>query len=74
MNRVLQEPLLHFLVLGALLFVGYGLLNRGDAPQGGRIMVMQGTIDHLRASFSRVSQRPPSPAELDGLIQDYIRE
>jgi hypothetical protein len=74
MKRLLKEPLLHFLVLGALLFVGYGLLNRGDEPEPGRIVVTQGRIENLRATFSRVWQRPPSPAELDALINDYIRE
>ena len=62
MKRLLKEPLLHFLVLGALLFVGYGLLNRGDEPEPGRIVVTQGKIENLRATFSRVWQRPPSPA------------
>jgi len=74
MKRLLNEPLLHFLVPGALLFGGFGLLNRGDEPQAGRIVVTQGKIENLQASFSRVWQRPASPAELDGLVQDYLRE
>lgn len=74
MKRLLKEPLLHFLVLGALLFVGYGLMNRRDAPEAEGIVVAQGKIENLRASFIRVWQRPPSSIELDGLIQDYIRE
>ena len=71
---ILKEPLVHFLVVGALLFACYGLLNRGSEPAPGRIVVTQGKIENLRASFSRVWQRPPSPAELDGLVQDNIRE
>ena len=74
MKRLLKEPLLHFLVLGALLFVGYDLMDRDGNPAAGRIVVTQGKIENLRASFSRVWQRPPSPSELDGLIRDYIRE
>jgi hypothetical protein len=74
MKRLLKEPLAHFLVLGALLFAGYGVLNRNGEPAPGRIVVTQGKIENLRASFSRVWQRPPSAAELDGLIQDNIRE
>jgi hypothetical protein len=74
MKRVLSEPLLHFLVLGALLFVGYGLTHRDDAPEAGHIVVTQGKIASLRASFTRVRQRPPSPSELEGLLQDSIRE
>jgi hypothetical protein len=74
MKRLLKEPLVHFLVLGALLFAGYGLLNRRDEPAPGRIVVTPGRVENLRASFSRTWQRPPSSAELDELVQDYIRE
>ncbi len=74
MKRLLKEPLLHFLLLGAVLFAAYAVLPRGGAGDLGRIVVTQGKIENLRASFSRVWQRPPSPAELDGLVQDYIRD
>ncbi len=74
MKRIVREPLVHFLVLGALLFAGYGLLNRGGEPAPGRIVVTQGKIENLRDSFSRIWQRPPTAAELDGLVQDNIRE
>lgn len=73
-NRLLKEPLLHFVLLGALLFVAYGLLNRSDQPEAGQIVVTRGKIENLRDSFSRVWQRPPTSTELNGLIQDYIRE
>ena len=74
MKRLLKEPLLHFLLLGTALFFVFAILDRPDGLQGGKIVVTAGKIEHLRASFSRVWQRPSSSAELDGLIQDYIRE
>jgi len=74
MKKFLREPLLHFLLLGAVLFAAYGVLSRGGASEAGRIVVTPGKIENLQASFSRVWQRPASPAELDGLVQDYIRE
>lgn len=74
MKQLLKEPLLHFLLLGVLIFVGYGVLNSHDKPESGLIVVSQGIIENLRASFTRVWQRPPSSTELDRLIQDYIRE
>jgi PPIC-type PPIASE domain len=74
MRKLFKEPLIHFLVLGALMFAGYAWLHRGGQPQAGRIMVTQGQIDNLRVTFSRVWQRPPTPSELEGLIQDTIRE
>lgn len=74
MRKLLKEPLLHFIVLGALLFGVYAWMNRGVQPQAGQIVVMQGQIKNLRVSFNRIWQRPPTPSEMDGLIRDFIRE
>jgi hypothetical protein len=72
-RKLLKEPLVHFLVAGALLFAAYAWVNGGD-PEPGRIVVTQGKIENLRASFGRVWQRPPTSSEMDGLIRDAIRE
>ena len=74
MKRLLKEPLVHFLVLGALLFAGYGMLNRNGAPAPGRIVVSQGQLASMREAFIRTWQRPPTREEWDGLIQDRVRE
>jgi hypothetical protein len=73
-KRLLTEPLLHFLLLGTAVFVVFAILDRPDSLKAGNIVVTAGKIEHLRASFTRVWQRPPSVDELDGLIQDYVRE
>ena len=67
MRRLLREPLLHFLALGALLFALYGELNRGalEAPERDR----RGPRRASRAwaaQFERVWQRPPTGEELRG--------
>jgi hypothetical protein len=75
MKKFFKEPLLHFLFLGAILFVAYSMMQtpgRGDEP--GEIVVTQGQIEHLAASFARTWQRPPSGEELAGLVRDRIRE
>jgi len=73
-KHFLREPLLHFLFLGAAIFVVHGLVsqNLSSAPQD--IVVTSGKIENLAATFARTWQRPPTQAELDGLIQDYVRE
>jgi len=73
-KRLLQEPLVHFLVLGALIFAGYGLLNRNQAPAAGRIVVSQGQLASMGEAFLRTRQRPPTPEEWEGLIRDRVRE
>jgi hypothetical protein len=74
-KRILKEPLLHFLLLGAALFTAYGLMSRpgsNDAP--GKIVVTTGHIEHLAAGFAKTWQRPPTEAEIKGLIDDWVRE
>lgn len=74
MKRLLGEPLLHFLLLGAAIFVVYRLTTN-DADTGPEaIVVTQGRIASLAEGFSRTWQRPPTPDELDGLVRDYLRE
>ena len=73
MKRLLHEPLLHFLLLGAALFVAFGLMSRGG-EEPAKIVVTPGQIESMAAGFTKVWQRAPTAAELEGLIQDYIRE
>lgn len=75
MKRFLHEPLFHFLLLGALLFGAYAVLNDGnDAAEAGVITITEGDIDWLIAAWSRQWRRPPTETELRGLIDDRVRE
>ena len=73
MKRILQEPLLHFLLLGALLFLVYGLVT-GPIRGPEEIVVTRGRIEHLAASFTAIWQRKPTETELKGLVDDWVRE
>jgi hypothetical protein len=73
MLRLLREPLLHFLVLGAALFLVFGLTRETDQPGERRIVVTAGQVEQLAAQFSRTWLRPPTPSELDGLVERYVR-
>src|SRR5262245_50464444 len=73
MRRLIREPLLHFLALGALLFALYGWIHRGAAAPG-EIVVTRGQVDALRTQFSRTWQREPTQQELQGLIDGWVRD
>jgi PPIC-type PPIASE domain len=73
MRRLFHEPLLHFLLLGALLFAVYGRLH-GTAETPSEIVVDANRVASLTAQFERTWQRPPTPGELEGLIQSFVRE
>ncbi len=75
--KILREPLIHFLVTGAALFILFSSVNRGQSGSGAadtEIVVSEGRIHSITQKFTKVWQRPPTNRELEGLIQAYIRE
>jgi len=74
LKSALREPLLHFLALGAALFLYFHWSGGGSGPTSSRIVLTAGQIEHLAAGFAKTWQRPPTEHELKGLIDDWIRE
>ncbi len=72
--RLLREPLLQFLALGAILFALYGLVGKRSAEAPDKIVVSASRISNLGDGFARTWRRPPTEQELQGLIEDYIRD
>jgi hypothetical protein len=72
--KILREPLLHFILLGAAIFAVYGFISRHRTDKPGEIVVTQGTLENIITGFTRTWQRPPTEEELRGQIRDYIRE
>jgi hypothetical protein len=72
-RRLIREPLVHFVFLGTLLFL-YFHWEGGTGPGSNRIVITSGEVDHLAAGFVRMWQRQPTQAELDGIIDDYVKE
>jgi len=75
MKKWLNEPLLHFLVVGALLFGLYSHLNPVEEKLADNVIVISaGDINRLSASWAQRWDRPPTEDELKGLIDAYVRE
>ena len=70
---MLREPLLHFVVLGGLLFLLFGLTRTPGQDDARQIHVTAAQVKQLAAQFSRTWMRPPTDAELAGLIERHIR-
>jgi hypothetical protein len=74
MTRLLREPLLHFLLVGAMLFGAYGWLQGGLLNAPTEIVVSRGQVRSLQLQFERVWQRPATSNELQGLIDGWVKE
>jgi hypothetical protein len=73
-RRWLREPLVHFLILGLLLFGLFDIVKGSGSAAKNKIVVTSGTVRSLEEYFKRTWQRTPTRQELDSLIQDYIKE
>ncbi len=69
-----HEPLTHFLLIGAALFLLFGLQNGGFNDEAKRIVFTQADIDRLGTLWEKKRRRPPTQIELEGLIELRIRE
>ena len=74
MKKLLKDPLLHFLLIGAALFLVFGLIKSPAGIYENRIIITSGDIEALQANFARTWQRPPTESEVSGLIEDRVRD
>jgi len=79
-GKIFREPLIHFLVIGAGLFLLFGWrggpssLPAGQTgPPSAKIIVTQDDIDQTIATFTKTWQRPPTEEEANGLVEDLVR-
>jgi len=75
-KRWLREPLVHFLLIGLVLFAVYGVLNPGPGQGGSlnQIVLTEDDLQQLQIGFTAQWQRPPSPEELARLVNSKVRE
>lgn len=73
-QRLLREPLLHFLFLGGLIFVLYTAVSDPVPAPTNTIVIGPERIEQLSKSYEAVWRHPPSADELNGIIDDAIRE
>jgi hypothetical protein len=74
LRKILREPLLHFLLLGAGLFVLFSLVGKPTEERPDQIVVSAAKVENLAELFRRTWRRPPTQQELDGLIADHVKE
>lgn len=77
MIRVLKEPLVHFLLIGAALFGAYAWIRTPENPPANKttkIQITAGDARWLVENWTTQWRRPPTRDELRGLIVDYLNE
>lgn len=68
----INEPFVHFLVLGALIFAAYALFNPSTVER--RIVVSAADVARLRELAVRQWGRAPDARQMNELVQSFVRE
>lgn len=73
-KKLLREPLFHFLLLGAAIFVVYHFFSKTATNEPGKIVITQGELASIREGYINTWQRPPTKEEMEGLIRERVKE
>ena len=73
--NLLREPLVHFMFIGAVIYLLYGAFSE-PVPEADdkTIVVTAGEIEWMQTAWQKRWNRPPTAEEFYGLIQQYIKE
>lgn len=75
MRRLLQEPLFHFFIAGAVLFLVYFWINDDSATENSRrIDVTPQVREFVRARFQRTWRRDATLQEEQRAVEEWVRE
>ena len=74
-QRLLREPLLHFLAIGAALFIGYALLKPSiEAESPHQIALTLDELGQLEMLFESQWHRQPTPDEFTAMVETKIKQ
>jgi peptidyl-prolyl cis-trans isomerase C len=76
LRRCLREPLLHFLLIGLLLFVVYDRLHPSPETksESNRVVLTPDDFAQLGVTWLAQGRAPPTPAQMQSLIELKVRE
>ncbi len=75
LRKLLLSPLVHFFVLGGLIFAAYALLEEeAAAPAPDAITLTPRQAERLAERFTATWNRPPTTEELEGLMRAWVLE
>jgi len=75
LTRLFKEPLIQFLIIGAAIYGAYAVFGTPEEDYRDNIILVDSNrINAMISEWESRWQRPPTRQEIDGLIQQYIKE
>jgi len=73
-RALLKEPLVHFLLIGALVFTAHSLWQARKTTAERTIIISQDALQRLSTIWAGEAGREPTPDDVRGLLAEYVRE
>ena len=75
-TKLFKEPLLHFFLIGAVLFGAYSWMNRSAQSEANalQVRITEGEAKWLQQTWAAQWQREPTREEFRGLVAEYLKE
>lgn len=75
-KRLLREPLVHFLLIGMVLFAVYGYIHRGriEVETSKQIVLTLDELRQMNMYFASQWHRQPTPEEFQAMVEEKVRE
>ncbi len=76
LKQIAREPLVHFIVLGGLLFAAWSQVGPQETtePDDNVIVVDQTRLDHLKTLWKAQWKRDPAPEDVAAIVDRYLRQ
>lgn len=76
--RIVKEPLLHFVVAGAAIYLLFGLFGQPSSHDAiveeNTIVITEGEMEWLAEMWQKKWNRPPTKEEMLGLVRENLKE
>ena len=73
-RALLKEPLVHFLLIGAVIFAAHTLWQSRQSTAERTIIISQDALQRLSTIWAGEAGREPTPDDVRGLLAEYVRE
>ncbi|MEM7457984.1 MAG: peptidylprolyl isomerase [Pseudomonadota bacterium] len=74
MQRLIKEPLIHFILIAVATFLVYGWLSHDQDRADRTIVVTEGDLDRMAALFTAEAGTLPSQQDLRAMISDHVEQ
>jgi hypothetical protein len=74
MKKLLKEPLVHFLIIGALMFVISDIIEKDYVSEDYRIEITKQNVESMFKRWVEQLKRMPTQEEFDAYLENYLKE